>query len=129
MMHDVDSNEAPIFVVGTPRSGTTLVAKILGHHSRIFMPGETHFFDDIYSHKDVSGSFTEETITSISERLFDLYGRYYEPDDQQRIEKLFSSPENIKAELSDCLSYADVFTRFMNVQMEDENKNRWGNNI
>jgi len=45
------NNTNPIFVVGTPRSGTILTAKILGRHSHIFMPGETHFFDDIYSRR------------------------------------------------------------------------------
>ena len=42
-------NRHPVFIIGTPRSGTTLTAKILGRHSNIFMPGETHFFDDVYS--------------------------------------------------------------------------------
>ena len=122
-----DSN-SPIFIVGTPRSGTTLTAQILGRHSNLFMPGETHFFDDIYSRKDESGPFTRETVSSVSKRLFDLYARYYEPDDQQRIEQLFSSSDSLEVELSSCLSYKDMLTRFMNVQMVHENKNRWGNN-
>jgi len=35
---------APIFIVGVPRSGTTLLAAILGAHSRISCGPETHFF-------------------------------------------------------------------------------------
>jgi len=39
---------APIFIVGTPRSGTTLTARILGGHSAIFaMPIEFFFFQRI----------------------------------------------------------------------------------
>lgn len=34
----------PIFVVGLPRSGTTLVERILGSHSRVFAAGELNHF-------------------------------------------------------------------------------------
>ena len=39
--------DAPIFIVGTPRSGTTLLAAILSAHSRIACGPETHFFNKI----------------------------------------------------------------------------------
>ena len=45
--HDVDprtSDEAPIFIVGLPRSGTTLVDRILGSHSRVHSAGELEHF-------------------------------------------------------------------------------------
>ena len=44
---------APIFVLGMPRSGTTLTAKILGRHQKIFAlaPGETHYFHDVWSRR------------------------------------------------------------------------------
>ena len=38
----------PIFVVGHPRSGTTMLASLLGRHSKISMPPETMFFFDVY---------------------------------------------------------------------------------
>lgn len=38
-----DSRE-PIFIVGVPRSGTTLLAALLGAHSRLSCGPETHFF-------------------------------------------------------------------------------------
>jgi hypothetical protein len=37
-------NSEPIFIVGAPRSGTTLLAAMLGAHSRISCGPETHFF-------------------------------------------------------------------------------------
>ena len=37
-------NNAPIFIVGVPRSGTTLLAAMLAAHSRISCGPETHFF-------------------------------------------------------------------------------------
>jgi len=37
----------PFFVVGCPRSGTTLLSVILDRHSRVAVPPETAFFDEI----------------------------------------------------------------------------------
>jgi tetratricopeptide (TPR) repeat protein len=38
------SAESPIFIVGLPRSGTTLVERILGSHSGVIAGGELHHF-------------------------------------------------------------------------------------
>ncbi len=38
-------NEQPIFVVGVPRSGTTLLATILARHGRLYCGPETFFFN------------------------------------------------------------------------------------
>lgn len=119
----------PIFVVGTPRSGTTLMAKILNRHSRIFMPGETHFFLDIYAQRKQLGELPEKSAADkVWSRLVSLYRRYNEPADQQRIEKIIANPalnERIKAGLD---GYRNAFATFMDVQAEVENKMRWGNN-
>lgn len=41
----------PIFIVGTPRSGTTLLSMILNKHSAIRISPETHFFFECVSRK------------------------------------------------------------------------------
>lgn len=48
MSSDVKEKKAfrPIFVVGAPRSGTTMLAVLLDRHSRIAMPPETQFFTE-----------------------------------------------------------------------------------
>ena len=38
------NNRSPIFIVGYPRSGTTLVASLLDRHPDVAVPGETSFF-------------------------------------------------------------------------------------
>ena len=52
------SSLGPIFVVGVPRSGTTLAKACLNRHSRIHMLGETRFFLTPYSFRNVYPSFS-----------------------------------------------------------------------
>ena len=42
----VTDSDAPIFVVGMPRTGTTLVERILGTHTRVFPAGELNSFPE-----------------------------------------------------------------------------------
>jgi hypothetical protein len=93
------------------------------------MPGETHFFDDIYLRRRELGDIQEPgTRQKIIQRLLTLYDRYYEPADQQRVDRLFSSPAVRNELVAPSYDYCDVLSRFMEAQMRDENKSRWGNN-
>lgn len=119
-------NTAPIFVVGPPRSGTTLTATILGRHSRVFMAGENHFFEDIYSRRDALGDLAEPAARQRTvERLSTIYGRHNQLDDQQRVERLFAD-RAVVLELESQSTHADMLARFMHVQCPQ--KPRWGNN-
>jgi hypothetical protein len=120
---------SPIFIVGTPRSGTTLTARILGRHSNIFMPGETHFFEDIYARREGIGDLVgvkEKRI--VAERLYSLYHRYYEEEDQLRVESMFSDSTELYRLIESCHDYGEVLLKFMSAQMSYEKKTRWGNN-
>ena len=120
---------APVFIVGTPRSGTTLTARILGRHSRLFMPGETHFFDDVYSRATELGDPADRSARlAIAQRLHTIYDRFYEPEDQQRIARLFPAVQDLAAALDGCTGYGAVLDRFMRLQMQAAGKQRWGNN-
>jgi hypothetical protein len=120
----------PIFIVGAPRSGTTLMAKILGRHPRIFMPGETHFFDDIYSRrKEFGDPPSSVSIENIIGRLRTIYSRYNEPGDQERIEDLLDdNVSQLLQQLRACNSYKEIFSLFMECQAKKVGKARWGNN-
>lgn len=121
------SGSQPIFVLGPPRCGTTLVANILGRHSRIFMPGETHFFEDVYSRNgSVSEPFDGEARRATVQRLSTLYGRYNEASHQERIDRLLQR-ESVQRRLGNIRTYRDALSAFMEVQAEDEGKERWGN--
>lgn len=122
--------DAPVFIVGPPRSGTTLTARILNRHSRVFMPGETHFFPDIMARAAELGDPTDPSArVRIKARLRDLYDRYNEPTDQRRIDALVE-----EGRFDACLdeaggSYCGLLDRFMRMQMEHQGKHRWGNNV
>ena len=121
--------DGPIFIVGTPRSGTTLTARLLGSHSNIFMPGETHFLNDIYSRRRILGEPENlESLDAIVVRLSTLYSRLNEFPDQERVDRLLSSGA-LSSAVSGCRSYRDVFTAFMEIQMKSEGKTRWGNQV
>jgi Flp pilus assembly protein TadD len=40
-----DPSQLPVFIVGMPRSGTTLIEQILASHPQVFGAGELHLFD------------------------------------------------------------------------------------
>jgi tetratricopeptide (TPR) repeat protein len=73
-------SELPAFVVGMPRSGTTLVEQICASHSRVFGAGELGDIiqlDHILSRPDVAGStekFNETAQRFAKEHIVKLYG-------------------------------------------------------
>lgn len=130
MTQRADDRSRPIFVVGTPRSGTTLMAKVLGRHSRLFMPGETHFFDDVYAHRESLGDLAHaEARNKVAARLADHYERYWETPDQERVDRIMREQPEAWVNWRDGMrNYRDALSGFMEMQMALEAKARWGNN-
>jgi hypothetical protein len=94
------------------------------------MPGETHFFDDIYSRRKELGDPKDLKCQEvIIKRISTLYKRYNEPEDQQRIDKLFATPGVLQELRQSCASYQDLLSFFMMLQMQHVGKSRWGNNV
>lgn len=73
-------SELPVFIVGMPRSGTTLVEQICASHSRVFGAGELGDIirlDNILNQPDVAGStekFHETAQRLAKEHIVKLYG-------------------------------------------------------
>ena len=69
----------PIFIVGMPRSGTTLIEQIVASHSKVFGGGELLFFNDIIRDKIDSKNKTllEYLKNSLNEKDFFKIGKSY----------------------------------------------------
>lgn len=65
-------NNGPIFIVGSPRSGTTLLQYRLRNHSRISLPtGESHFFIPLYRNQHKFGDLGYvENVRSVLEAIY-----------------------------------------------------------
>ena len=118
---------SPVFVVGPPRSGTTLTARLLGGLPQLFMPGETHFLEDIYRRHEEPGDGSEP-LPDILARLRTLYGRFDELEDQRRVDGLYESGALARA-LSGCRTLREIFDAFMRLQAASAGKRRWGNQV
>ncbi len=79
------SDGPPIFILGCPRSGTTLVRKIVNCHSRIACPGETYFLGPMLEQRtnpDFRASlegidfFKEEVLKNVREYALNIYESY-----------------------------------------------------
>ena len=93
------------------------------------MPGETHFFEDIYARRQELGDPHDDVARArIIERLQTLYDRFREPPDQARVERLFAGAE-FRAALNRARSYRDIFSAFLEAQMGAVGKRRWGNQV
>jgi tetratricopeptide (TPR) repeat protein len=69
--------DRPVFIVGMPRSGTTLVEQILSSHSRVFGAGELH---DITYHAEslVASASPKEALESLDAASIQQMARDYE---------------------------------------------------
>lgn len=62
--------DLPFFIVGNPRSGTTLLRFILSSHSRIYIPEETGFLAHLQPYMD--RSLTKPEVRQLVEQIADM---------------------------------------------------------
>jgi tetratricopeptide (TPR) repeat protein len=81
------SGPVPIFVLGMPRAGSTLVERMLGRHSDIEALGELpiapHMVDRI--RQDVGEENLEKTIAGLSSNALESMGQWYVARAQERM--------------------------------------------
>jgi hypothetical protein len=75
-----DSEKTPIFVVGLPRTGTTLTDRILSNHSQIESVGETHLLHMVLRREsglETGGELTAEVIAAAAQKPAELIAQGY----------------------------------------------------
>jgi tetratricopeptide (TPR) repeat protein len=76
----IDSETAPIFILGMPRTGTTLLERILGNHSQVSTGGELRDFNTALCW-ETDGFIGSSATTALVERLqgvdFGRIGEHY----------------------------------------------------
>ena len=104
--------ESPIFIVGCPRSGTTLLRDLLRAHPRLTFPGETHLLPDLY--QGYGDPQSERQAIRLAAKMLEMgsvptWGLQLEP----------SSFANDR-------SYRALASRLYEAWALSENKPRWG---
>jgi tetratricopeptide (TPR) repeat protein len=79
MQVNAEASNKPIFIVGMPRSGTTLVEKILASHSEVFGAGELDYFYSLGVSHFLRGSdrFGFRSLDSYSKGTFETVRKAY----------------------------------------------------
>lgn len=110
---------APIFVVGHPRSGTTLLRLILNEHSRIVIPPEAHLVSYLRRVESKFGALTDEANRRRAvERLVD----------KERMRDWGIPREDLFAAgmAADPPTPGGIFAAVMSLWTKAEGKPRWG---
>lgn len=114
----VNSGEHPIFIVGMPRSGTTLLTTILSAHPRIAISPESHFLTywvPTYGHLDLNipSEFQQFWQALSQSQRFS----YFDIDPDKTLETILAK---------EFLSYATIFAGWLETYADRYQKNRWG---
>lgn len=87
---DENTSEKPLFILGLPRSGTSLTEQIIAAHPETFGAGELRFFgDNAKAHEaEVSaGKFQKDHIASMGREYLNLLNRF-SPESLRVVDKM-----------------------------------------
>ena len=76
---NAESSGRPIFIVGMPRSGTSLVEKIIASHSDVYGAGELDYMFALGTSqfRGDSDTFEYQPLDSYAKRVFEMVGKTY----------------------------------------------------
>jgi hypothetical protein len=119
-----DENK-PIFVVGIPRSGTTLVSRLLGRHPQVLAAGETHYFEDIWARRRELGLLADQSeLSKAAGRLLTVFGRFNQPG-QALVDRVLNERLIIERALDNGGGYDGTYLAFTDLLAESQGKQRY----
>nr|XP_061803718.1 uncharacterized protein aq_1088-like [Nerophis lumbriciformis] len=72
------ADQRPVFIMGMPRSGTSLTEQIVASHSQVAGAGELSYgYDTIHRIREMTGEKFPENVAMLKARQFQLLGEYY----------------------------------------------------
>jgi len=76
---ETKSSPSPIFILGMPRSGTSLVEQILASHPKIYGAGELYFFELLVHHKVKQGKLIHlrDVLPNLQSQDFEEFAKFY----------------------------------------------------
>lgn len=120
------THTGPVFIVGAPRSGTTLLQYRLRNHPRISLPtGESHFFIPLYRNQHQFGDLSHlENVRSVLEAMYRQNREFLETD----LHGLQFDIDNLARELhaEHRQTIPSIITGLFEKNARGEGKARWG---
>jgi hypothetical protein len=76
---NAESSNRPIFIVGMPRTGTSLVEKIIARHSDVYVAGELEYMFALGTSRFLgeSNNFEFQSLDSYAQSTFEMVGKTY----------------------------------------------------
>ena len=99
-----EMSSAPVFIVGMPRSGTTLVEQILASHSKVFAAGEIAAFHEAALEQAPSPASFPDAASTLSRGELRQLGKAY----LDRIRRLAPDAEKITNKTTDNFRFAGL---------------------
>jgi len=113
-----EMRQPEIFIVGAPRSGTTLLRNILNRHPKLAICGETQFFHHVYARRRAFG----DLLNTKNRRC--LVAKYLPTD---RIRRLGMDSAGLSERLmSEGTSYQAFFSALLAYYAQSQGKSRFG---
>ncbi len=118
-MGTADAEVGPVFIVGAPRSGTTLLRAMLAANPGISIPPESHFVSYLY--KRYAGKLNRWTPAHSRELardiISDAHFRQWGLDPDRTMESVLAKNPR---------TFADTVAEFFSTYAAEEGKERWG---
>jgi len=109
---------SPFFIIGSPRSGTSLLRKMINGHPALAIPDASHFYMTFYPIRELYYPLTlEENVAAlVSDALKSFHIRYWLPE---------ISTDDVLACVSE-YSFGGVFEALMRAWTKTQGKKCWG---